>query len=134
MRTIEAKGLEEQNERHQEEHRLQQQGQEEQFNNMGLACFHKKPFLPARAQVRCALYLAPEVLRGEPATPASDAFGLATLVNEAITQRRPFEGKSMVALPQLVERGVRPEPPAGPLEHEALIDLNRSHLAAASRA
>jgi serine/threonine protein kinase len=124
VRRIEERGLEEQNARREEEHLAQQQHASQSFRDYSsIQFFRPEQFVPIRPQTRSALYLAPEVLHGEPATPASDAFGLATLVNEAITQRRPFEGRSMVCLPQLVSRGERPETPAAPLEHDALETL-----------
>jgi serine/threonine protein kinase len=36
--------------------------------------------------------MSPEVLRGEPATPATDFYAVGTMVFEALTGRRPFEG------------------------------------------
>jgi Protein kinase domain len=37
-------------------------------------------------------YLSPEQARGEPATPASDRYGLGVVAFELLTGRRPFEG------------------------------------------
>jgi serine/threonine-protein kinase len=39
-------------------------------------------------------YLAPELLRGEPATPASDVYGLACTVYECAAGETPFAGAS----------------------------------------
>jgi tetratricopeptide (TPR) repeat protein len=39
-------------------------------------------------------YLSPEQARGEPATPASDRYGLGVVAFELLTGRRPFEGET----------------------------------------
>lgn len=39
-------------------------------------------------------YLAPELIRGEPATPASDVYGLACTLYECAAARTPFGGSS----------------------------------------
>jgi serine/threonine protein kinase len=39
-------------------------------------------------------YLSPEQARGEPATPASDRYGLAVVAFELLTRRRPFASES----------------------------------------
>ncbi len=43
-------------------------------------------------------YMAPEQLRGEPATPASDQYGLAAVACQMLTGRPPFDGATPVAL------------------------------------
>jgi serine/threonine-protein kinase len=40
-------------------------------------------------------YIAPEVIRGEDATPQSDVFSLGVVLYEMLTGRRPFEDKRM---------------------------------------
>ena len=60
-------------------------------------------------------YLSPEQALGEPATPASDRYGLAVVAYELLTGGRPFEGGSATAeaaahihkpVPPASERGV----------------------------
>ena len=56
------------------------------------------------------LYMAPEQLRGEPATVASDQFGLAVTVWEILFGARPFLGKELGELARAIERGpIAPE-------------------------
>ena len=43
-------------------------------------------------------YVAPEVLRGEPATPLSDIYGLGVVLYEALTGRAPFQTRDPAAL------------------------------------
>ena len=43
-------------------------------------------------------YVSPEQLRGEPATPASDVFGLGVLLWEMLAGERPFEGDSSIGI------------------------------------
>ena len=40
-------------------------------------------------------YLAPELIRGEPATPASDLYALGCLVHECAAGRTPFGDRSL---------------------------------------
>jgi serine/threonine-protein kinase len=63
-------------------------------------------------------YAAPEQVRGEPATAASDVYALGAVLYEALTAHRPFEGDSpvAVALARLTDdpprpRAIRPEVP-----------------------
>jgi serine/threonine protein kinase len=65
------------------------------------------------------LTMAPEHLRGEPATPASDLYSLAVLLYRLVTGRFPVEADSYQALHALHDRGVhtplrdlRPDLPA----------------------
>ena len=53
-------------------------------------------------------YMAPEVLRGEPADACSDVWGLGGLLYEATTGRRPFEGRTAFELTSAILR----DPPA----------------------
>ena len=43
-------------------------------------------------------YIAPEQLRGEPATPASDQYGLAAVASQMLTGRPPFDGATPIAI------------------------------------
>jgi tetratricopeptide (TPR) repeat protein len=56
-----------------------------------------------RALVGTPAYMAPELLRGEPATPASDQFALAVTIHEAISGTRPWRTAGI--------DGLRPAPP-----------------------
>jgi serine/threonine-protein kinase len=67
-------------------------------------------------------YVAPEQLRGEPATPASDLFGLAAVTYEMLAGRPVYEAMTPVGLVEAQRRG------APPIEH---LD---PHLDAAVRA
>jgi hypothetical protein len=53
------------------------------------------------------LYLAPEVLRGEDATPRSDIYAAGVLLFHLVTGRYPVEGASPAALIEAHERGER---------------------------
>ncbi len=56
-------------------------------------------------------YMAPEQIRGEPATPASDQFAFGVVLYEALCGHRPFAGASVGALLTAIEAGalVKPE-------------------------
>lgn len=43
-------------------------------------------------------YVAPELVRGEPATPASDQYSLACTIFEFLTGHRPFPGESLATI------------------------------------
>jgi eukaryotic-like serine/threonine-protein kinase len=58
-------------------------------------------------------YMAPEQLRGEPATPASDQFSFCVSLYEALFGNRPFGGESPGALLADIERGSPRSPAAG---------------------
>jgi serine/threonine-protein kinase len=71
-------------------------------------------------------YLPPERLRGEPATPAADVYGVGATLYEALSGVPPFRGDSAIAIahqaattrPERLER-VRPD---APLDLVAAID------------
>jgi serine/threonine protein kinase len=50
-------------------------------------------------------YMAPEQLRGEPASPASDQFGLCVALFEAVYGERPFAGSDLASLRAAVLEG-----------------------------
>jgi serine/threonine-protein kinase len=58
-------------------------------------------------------YLAPEVIRGEPATPASDIYALGVVSWHALAGRAPFEADTPAAL--LAKHLVHPLPSLAPL-------------------
>ena len=55
------------------------------------------------------LYMAPEYLRGAPATPLTDQWSLAVTLYECLAGTRPFSGRS---IPELVLRTYREDAPA----------------------
>jgi serine/threonine-protein kinase len=55
-----------------------------------------------------APYIAPEQLRGEPVSPATDAYALAVVAYDLLAGRRPFEATAPVALADAQIRGPRP--------------------------
>jgi hypothetical protein len=56
-------------------------------------------------------YMAPEQLRGDPATPASDQFAFGVVLYESLYGHRPFQGESLGVLMHAIEEGriARPE-------------------------
>jgi tetratricopeptide (TPR) repeat protein len=73
-------------------------------------------------------YLAPERLRGGPATEASDQFAFCVVLHEALFGRRPFAGASAAELAASIERG--PVLPATPPLPSGLRRAMRRGLAA----
>src|SRR5581483_10372348 len=55
-------------------------------------------------------YMAPELLRGEKATPRSDLFALGLILYELATARRVFAALSLTELVNLHRAGAKPEP------------------------
>ncbi len=55
-------------------------------------------------------YVAPEILRGDPASPASDQFSLAVLAYECVTGELPFQGSGAAAVMYAISN-VFPDPP-----------------------
>ncbi|MEM7157082.1 MAG: serine/threonine-protein kinase [Myxococcota bacterium] len=51
------------------------------------------------------MYMAPEQLRGDAATPQSDQFGFCVALWEALTGSRPFEAEQAIVLLQRIEEG-----------------------------
>jgi eukaryotic-like serine/threonine-protein kinase len=60
-------------------------------------------------------YVAPERIRGEPATPSSDVYGLGILLYEMLTGRVPWDGAVDTILQGHMEQA--PTPPSTLLEH-----------------
>jgi serine/threonine-protein kinase len=65
--------------------------------------------------VGTAHYLAPELIEGAPATPASDVYAFACLLYEAATGAPPFAGRAEaeIGYAHLVEEPSRPDLPEG---------------------
>ena len=59
-------------------------------------------------------YLAPEQLRGAPATPASDVHALAAVTYEMLANRHAYEAATPVALAEAHAHGVDPIPSVSP--------------------
>ncbi|HEY2124418.1 MAG TPA: protein kinase, partial [Chthoniobacterales bacterium] len=76
------------------------------------------------------LYLAPEVLRGEPADTRSDIFSLGCVLHEMITGRRAFEGKSQISVASaILEKEVEPVTKIQPAAPAALDHVVQDCLA-----
>jgi serine/threonine protein kinase len=60
--------------------------------------------------VGTAAYLAPEQVRGEEATPASDVYALGVVLFQFLTGRLPYEGSSLAEL-AIRQQNERPLPP-----------------------
>jgi len=70
------------------------------------------------------MYLAPERLRGEPATVRSDLYAAGVVLYEALTGRPPFRGDSPLAVAYAVNHADVDEP-TGPLAHVAMRAMSR---------
>ncbi len=64
-----------------------------------------RPLTRTDALLGTPAYMAPEQLRGQVATPASDQFSFAVVVYEALAGHRPFRGDTIGALLAAIERG-----------------------------
>lgn len=73
-------------------------------------------------------YLAPERLRGEPASPSADIYALGCVVYEALSGQRAFRGKSMFEVGMQV-LGAQPSDPCAD-RHDAPPALSKAVLRA----
>ncbi len=85
--------------------------------DFGLARSTVDPTLTrADARLGTPLYMSPEVVRGEPATPASDVYGLGATLYELLCLQPPFAGQGS----ELETRILCDEPPP-PRTHRASV-------------
>jgi len=65
------------------------------LTDFGIARRHDEPTLTSPVELLgTAPYVAPERIRGEPATPASDLYAVGVLLYELLTGRLPFPGQT----------------------------------------
>ncbi|MDP9396843.1 MAG: serine/threonine protein kinase, partial [Actinomycetota bacterium] len=79
------------------------------------------PLTGAGMVVGTAHYLAPEIVGGQPATPASDIYALGVVTYESLAGHRPFNGDSPVTV-ALAHAGEEP-PPLPPAVPPAVREL-----------
>lgn len=81
------------------------------LTDFGLAKGEGYSVLTKPGQVMGTLdYLAPELIRGEPASPKSDIYALACVVFEALCGQPPFGGKSIFQVGMAVLEDEPPDP------------------------
>lgn len=71
---------------------------------------------PSGPTMGTPLYMAPEQLLNQPATPATDIYALGVIAYELLTGRRPFEGDDMS-----VQSGHLYQPPPSPRSHNPAL-------------
>jgi hypothetical protein len=77
--------------------------------DFGLAQMQEAETLTAQGDVPGTLaYIAPERLRGETATPASDIWAVGVMLWEALVGRHPFWTSSMIETARAIESGAPP--------------------------
>ncbi len=96
--------------------------------DFGLALMHEEESLTAVGDIPGTLaYISPERLRGEPAGPAADVWGVGVLLWEALAGFHPFWGGTLVDTAKSIERGA-------PSLREQRPDLPRSVVSCVDRA
>lgn len=78
--------------------------------DLGIAHLAGLPADPAGMTAGSIHHLAPEQLRGEPATPAADVYALGVTLFELVTGRRAFAGDSAEAIARAKVAGQVPAP------------------------
>ena len=89
------------------------------LTDFGIATLHGDPGLTQAGMVMGTPgFCAPERIRGEPASPASDLWSLGATLYAAVEGRGPFEGQgsAMAVLANIVHGDPPPAKSAGPLE------------------
>src|SRR5215831_8506678 len=89
------------------------------LTDFGIATLHGDPGLTQAGMVMATPgFCAPERIRGEPASPASDLWSLGATLYAAVEGRGPFEGQgsAMAILANIVHGDPPPAKSAGPLE------------------
>jgi serine/threonine protein kinase/tetratricopeptide (TPR) repeat protein len=70
--------------------------------------------MPGNGEIAGTLaYMAPELLRGEEATPASDIWAFGIILHQAISQQLPFAGNTNLEVSAAILHGERSEIPDG---------------------
>ena len=102
------------------------------LTDFGIATLHGDPGLTQAGMVMGTPgFCAPERIRGEPATPASDLWSLGATLYAAVEGRGPFEGQgsAMAVLANIVHGDPPPATRAGPLEPVILALMRRDPAA-----
>jgi eukaryotic-like serine/threonine-protein kinase len=102
------------------------------LTDFGIATLHGDPGLTQAGMVMGTPgFCAPERIRGQPATPASDLWSLGATLYAAVEGRGPFEGQgsAMAVLASIVHGDPPPATRAGPLEPVILALMRRDPAA-----
>jgi len=102
------------------------------LTDFGIATLHGDPGLTQAGMVMGTPgFCAPERIRGEPASPASDLWSLGATLYAAVEGRGPFEGQgsAMAVLANIVHSDPPPATRAGPLEPVILALMRRDPAA-----
>jgi hypothetical protein len=102
------------------------------LTDFGIATLHGDPRLTQAGMVMGTPgFCAPERIRGEPASPASDLWSLGATLYAAVQGRGPFEGQgsAMAVLANIVHADPPPATRAGPLEPVILALMKRDPAA-----
>src|SRR5215472_8717805 len=102
------------------------------LTDFGIATLHGEPGLTQAGMVMGTPgFCAPERIRGEPASPASDLWSLGATLYAAVEGRGPFEGQgsAMAVLANIVHGDPPTATRAGPLESVILALMRRDPAA-----